>query len=152
MKSLKQNCWDTRFMRMAHEVASWSKDPSTKVGCVLVKDRKIISMGYNGFPRLIEDDLNRLIDREVKYEMTVHAEQNAVITAALHGISTAGSTAYVTFSPCSRCAAVLINAGISTVVVSAADDIPSRWLKNFQLAAELLNEAGIGHEIIDPEL
>jgi|TARA_R100001163_G_scaffold45955_1_gene34541 dCMP deaminase len=152
MKSLKQNCWDIRFMRMAHEVASWSKDPSTKVGCVLVKDRKIISMGYNGFPRLIEDDLNRLIDREVKYEMTVHAEQNAVITAALHGISTAGSTAYVTFSPCSRCAAVLINAGISTVVVSAADDIPSRWLKNFQLAAELLNEAGIGHEIIDPEL
>ena len=109
-------------------------------------------MGYNGFPRLIEDDLNRLIDREVKYEMTVHAEQNAVITAALHGISTAGSTAYVTFGPCSRCAAVLINAGISTVVVSAADDIPSRWLKNFQLAAELLNEAGIGHEIIDPEL
>ena len=152
MKSLKQNCWDVRFMRMAHEVASWSKDPSTKVGCVLVKDRKIISMGYNGFPRLIEDDLNRLIDREIKYEMTVHAEQNAVITAALHGISTAGSTAYVTFSPCSRCAAVLINAGISTVVVSAADDIPSRWLKNFQLAAELLNEAGIGHEIIDPEL
>ena len=152
MKSLKQNCWDIRFMRMAHEVASWSKDPSTKVGCVLVKDRKIISMGYNGFPRLIEDDLNRLIDREVKYEMTVHAEQNAVITAALHGISTAGSTAYVTFSPCSRCAAVLINAGISTVVVSAAEDIPSRWLKNFQLAAELLNEAGIGHEIIDPEL
>jgi len=139
-------------MRMAHEVASWSKDPSTKVGCVLVKDRKIISMEYNGFPRLIEDDLNRLIDREVKYEMTVHAEQNAVITAALHGISTAGSTAYVTFSPCSRCAAVLINAGISTVVVSAADEIPSRWLKNFQLAAELLNEAGIGHEIIDPEL
>jgi len=152
MKSLKQNCWDIRFMRMAHEVASWSKDPSTKVGCVLVKDRKIISMGYNGFPRLIEDDLNRLIDREVKYEMTVHAEQNAVITAALHGISTAGSTAYVTFSPCSRCAAVLINAGISTVVVSAADDIPGRWLENFRLAAELLNEAGIGHEIIDPEL
>ena len=152
MKSLKQNCWDVRFMRMAHEVASWSKDPSTKVGCVLVKDRKIISMGYNGFPRLIEDDLNRLIDREVKYEMTVHAEQNAVITAALHGISTAGSTAYVTFSPCSRCAAVLINAGISTVVVSAADVIPDRWLENFRLAAELLNEAGIGHEIIDPEL
>ena len=152
MKSLKQNCWDVRFMRMAHEVASWSKDPSTKVGCVLVKDRKIISMGYNGFPRLIEDDLNRLIDREVKYEMTVHAEQNAVITAALHGISTAGSTAYVTFSPCSRCAAVLIDAGISTVVVSAADVIPDRWLENFRLAAELLNEAGIGHEIIDPEL
>ena len=152
MKSLKQNCWDIRFMRMAHEVASWSKDPSTKVGCVLVKDRKIISMGYNGFPRLIEDDLNRLIDREVKYEMTVHAEQNAVITAALHGISTAGSTAYVTFSPCSRCAAVLINAGISTVVISAHDINCDRWLDSFRLAAQLLNEAGIGHEIVDPEI
>jgi len=152
MKSLKQNCWDIRFMRMAHEVASWSKDPSTKVGCVLVKDRKIISMGYNGFPRLIEDDLNRLIDREVKYEMTVHAEQNAVITAALHGISTAGSTAYVTFSPCSRCAAVLINAGVSTVVVSAHDINCDRWLDSFRLAASLLNEAGIGHEIVDPNV
>tara|TARA_R100000406_G_scaffold81617_1_gene63446 strand:- start:104 stop:580 length:477 start_codon:yes stop_codon:yes gene_type:complete len=149
---IKQSKWDVRFMRMAHEVASWSKDPSTKVGCVLVKDRKIISMGYNGFPRLIEDDLNRLIDREVKYEMTVHAEQNAVITAALHGISTAGATAYVTFHPCSRCAAVLINAGINTVVISAHDIAPDRWLDNFRLAAQLLNEAGIGHEIIDPEL
>jgi len=152
MTSLKQDHWDVRFMRMAHEVASWSKDPSTKVGCVLVKDRKIISMGYNGFSRLIEDDLIRLKDRDIKYEMTVHAEQNAVITAALHGISTAGSTAYVTFHPCSRCAAVLINAGISTVVVSAADVSPDRWLESFRLAAELLNEAGIGHEIIDPEL
>jgi len=109
-------------------------------------------MGYNGFPRLIEDDLNRLIDREVKYEMTVHAEQNAVITAALHGISTAGATAYVTFHPCSRCAAVLINAGIRTVVISAHDIAPDRWLDNFRLAAQLLNEAGIGHEIIDPDL
>ena len=74
--------------------------------------------------------------------MTVHAEQNAVITAALHGISTAGSTAYVTFSPCSRCAAVLINAGISTVVVSAADDILAAGSKIFNLPPSYLMKLG----------
>ena len=147
---LKQGKWDVRFLRLAHEVAKWSKDPSTKVGCILVKDKKVISMGYNGFPAGISDDLSRLEDRSTKYEMTVHAEVNAVTNAALHGLSTAGSTAYVTFSPCSRCAAVLINAGISTVVISAHTIIPDRWLDNFRLAAGLLNEAGVGYEIIDP--
>lgn len=147
---LKQGKWDVRFLRLAHEVAKWSKDPSTKVGCILVKDKKVISMGYNGFPAGISDDLSRLEDRSTKYEMTVHAEVNAVTNAALHGLSTAGSTAYVTFSPCSRCAAVLVNAGISTVVISAHSIIPDRWLDNFRLAAELLNEAGVGYEIIDP--
>ena len=66
----------------------------------------------------VEDSIERLVDRDLKYEMTVHAEVNAVTTAALHGVSTNGATAYVTFHPCSRCAAVLINAGISTVVIS----------------------------------
>lgn len=147
---LVQGKWDVRFLRLAHEVAKWSKDPSTKVGCILVKDKKVISMGYNGFPAGISDDLSRLEDRSIKYEMTVHAEVNAVTNAALYGLSTAGSTAYVTFSPCSRCAAVLINAGISTVVISAHTIIPDRWLDNFRLAAGLLNEAGVGYEIIDP--
>jgi dCMP deaminase len=147
---LMQGKWDVRFLRLAHEVAKWSKDPSTKVGCILVKDKKVISMGYNGFPAGISDDLSRLEDRSIKYEITVHAEVNAVTNAALHGLSTAGSTAYVTFSPCSRCAAVLVNAGISTVVISAHSIIPDRWLDNFRLAAELLNEAGVGYEIIDP--
>jgi dCMP deaminase len=147
---LKQGKWDVRFLRLAHEVAKWSKDPSTKVGCILVKDKKVVSMGYNGFPAGISDDLTRLEDRATKYEMTVHAEVNAVTNAALHGVSTAGSTAYITFSPCSRCASVLINAGISTVVISARNIIPDRWLDNFRLAAGLLNEAGVGYEIIDP--
>ena len=147
---LAQGKWEIRFLQMAHQVATWSKDPSTKVGCILVKDKKVVSMGYNGFPAGVNDDLDRLTDRSVKYEMTVHAEVNAVITAALHGNCTAGATAYVTFSPCSRCAAVLINAGIKTVVISAHSIVPDRWLDNFHLAAKLLNEAGVGYEIIDP--
>ena len=139
--------WHERFMYLAKEVASWSKDPSTQVGCVLVKDRRVISTGFNGFPRGISDDLDALADRKTKYEMTVHAEVNAVTTAALHGVSTDSSDAYVTFQPCSRCTAVLINAGIRAVYIQA-HDIPSHWIENFILASKMLSEAGIIQEKI----
>lgn len=143
--------WHERFMRLALEVATWSKDPSTQVGCVLVKNKKVLSTGYNGFPKNIGDDLNRLIDRDYKYEITVHAEVNAVTTAALHGISTEGSTAYVTFNPCSRCAAVLINAGIDSVFSYGGSIVPDRWLQNFILASTLLAEAGVKYQTLDIE-
>jgi dCMP deaminase len=142
--------WHVRFIQLAHEVAKWSKDPSTKVGCILVRDRRVISTGFNGFPRNISDNFDRLMDREQKYEITVHAEVNAVTTAALHGVSTENCTAYVTFSPCSRCASVLINAGITAVYVSGGSEIPGRWLDNFILASKLLAEAGVQYEVIDP--
>ena len=141
--------WHERFIKLAHEIAEWSKDPSTKVGCVLVKNKRVISTGYNGFPKNISDSFDRLMDREQKYEMTVHAEINAITTAALHGVSTEGATAYITFNPCSRCAAVLINAGIDSVYVSTANDIPTRWLSNFILASKLLAEAGVEYQTID---
>lgn len=150
MMTVEEERWHIRFMRLAREVATWSKDPSTTVGCVLVKDKKVVSLGYNGFPKNISDDLNRLYKREEKYEITVHAEVNAVTTAALHGISTEGCTAYVTFNPCSRCAAVLINAGIQSVFVDGGADIPTRWLENFILASKLLAEAGVSYNTIDP--
>ena len=142
--------WHVRFVQLAHEVAKWSKDPSTKVGCILARDRRVISTGFNGFPRNISDSFDRLMDREQKYEITVHAEVNAVTTAALHGVSTENCTAYVTFSPCSRCASVLINAGITAVYVSGGSVIPDRWIKNFVLASKLLAEAGVHYEVIDP--
>ena len=141
--------WHVRFIKLAHEVAEWSKDPSTKVGCVLVKNKRVISTGYNGFPKGISDSFDRLMAREQKYEMTVHAEINAITTAALHGVSTEGATAYITFNPCSRCAAVLINAGIGSIYVSTANDIPTRWLENFILASKMLAEAGVEYQTID---
>ena len=141
--------WHIRFLRLAKEISTWSKDPSTKVGCILVRDRRIVSTGYNGFPRGISDNFDRLMDREQKYEITVHAEVNAVTTAALHGVSTEGCTAYVTFNPCSRCVAVLINAGIREVYYPACNEIPARWLENFIVAAKLLAEAGIKYDAID---
>ena len=145
----KEKKWHVRFLRLAKEVSTWSIDPSTKVGCVLVKNKRVISTGYNGFPKKISDNFDRLLDREKKYEITVHAEVNAVTTAALHGVSTEGSIAYVSFSPCSRCAAVLINAGISEVYVTGGSIIPDRWLSNFITASTLLAEAGVGYEVVD---
>lgn len=142
--------WHVRFLRLAQEVATWSKDPSTQVGCVLVRNRRVVSTGYNGFPKNISDSFDRLMDREQKYEITVHAEVNAVTTAALHGVSTEGCLAYVTFSPCSRCASVLINAGIRAVYVSGGIIVPDRWLQNFILASNLLAEAGVTYKTIDP--
>ena len=145
----KEKKWHVRFLRLAKEVSTWSIDPSTKVGCILVKNKRVISTGYNGFPKNISDNFDRLLDREKKYEITVHAEVNAVTTAALHGVSTEGSIAYVSFSPCSRCAAVLINAGISEVYVTGGSIIPDRWLSNFITASTLLAEASVGYEVID---
>jgi len=147
---VEQEKWHLRFLNLASQISTFSKDPSTKVGCVLVKDRRIISTGYNGFPRNISDNFERLMDREKKYEITVHAEINAVTTAALHGVSTEGCSAYITFSPCSRCAAVLINAGIKGVYVKGGSIIPDRWLDNLIVASNLLAEAGILYRVLDP--
>ena len=148
--NIDEHKWHERFIKLAHEVSEWSKDPSTKVGCVLVKNKRVISTGYNGFPKNISDSFDRLMDREQKYEITVHAEVNAITTAALHGVSTEEATAYITFNPCSRCASVLINAGIDSVYVSTRNDIPTRWLENFILASNLLAEAGVEYHTIDP--
>lgn len=142
--------WHQRFTQMAELVSKWSKDPSTKVGCVLIKERRIISTGFNGFPKGINDDINRLMDREEKYELTIHAETNAIITAAIHGVSTNGCSAYITMHPCSRCAAALINAGIKNVYVKSCDAVPSRWIENFILSSKLLEEAGVPLVSIDP--
>ena len=75
--------WDHRFIELADHIAQWSKDPSTKVGCVIVgEDREIRSTGFNGFPRGIDDDEERLNNRDLKYPLICHAEENAIMHAA----------------------------------------------------------------------
>lgn len=131
--------WDTRYLKLAREVASWSKDPSTQVGSVAVNDLKqVISLGYNGMARGIRDD-ERLHDRELKYKMILHAEQNVLLNATQ---CLRHSTVYVwPFMPCSTCAAVLIQAGV-TRVVSVKNDT-ERWQDSFKLTASLFAEAGV---------
>ena len=136
--------WDRRFLELAKHISKWSKDPSTKVGCVVVgEDREIRSTGFNGFPRGIEDDSNRLEDREQKYPLICHAEENAIMHAARIGISLKGNTAYISWPPCSRCARSLIQAGVNEVVFPAGVDVPKRWRPDFDIAIAMMNEAGI---------
>ncbi|NJK88105.1 MAG: CMP deaminase, partial [Myxococcales bacterium] len=79
--------WDLRFIELAKHVASWSKDPSTQCGCVIVdSSRRILSTGYNGFPAGVTDVYERLHDREVKYRLVAHSEVNAICTAARVGV------------------------------------------------------------------
>jgi len=138
--------WDTRFLNLAKHISDWSKDPSTKVGCVVVgEDREIRSTGFNGFPRGIEDTASRLNDREQKYPMICHAEENAIMHAARIGISLKGCTAYVTWPPCSRCARSLIQAGVGEVVYPSDCEIPERWESDFEIATSMFNESGVSY-------
>lgn len=135
--------WDKRFVKIAFEVATWSKDPGTKVGAVLVSDRRIIATGYNGFPHGIMDTLERYQDRETKLGLTVHAEVNAILNAAKNGASTAGSTLYVTFPPCVSCSTAVIQAGVTRIVRPDISTSPKRWRESFEAGQSLISEAGI---------
>ena len=136
--------WDRRFLELAEHISTWSKDPSTKVGCVVVgEDREIRSTWFNGFPRGIEDDAERLADREQKYPLICHAEENAIMHAARTGVSLKGNTAYVTWPPCTRCTRSLIQAGVSEVVYPTGIEIPERWEDDLGIAMGMMEEAGI---------
>tara|TARA_B100000686_G_scaffold286334_2_gene311023 strand:- start:59 stop:526 length:468 start_codon:yes stop_codon:yes gene_type:complete len=136
--------WDVRFIELARHISGWSKDPSTKVGCVVVgEDREIRSTGFNGFPRGIEDDSARLDDRDQKIPLICHAEENAIMHAARIGVSLKGCVAYVTWPPCTRCSRSLIQAGIVEVVYPEDIEIPDRWKADFELSASMMEEAGI---------
>ena len=134
--------WDARFMDMADLVAGWSKDPSTQVGCIIVNPRRqVVSTGFNGFPRGVNDDPARYADRPTKYLMVLHAEQNAVLQA---GGDVRGGTAYVTHPPCAQCAAVLIQAGIARIVTrEPSPALADRFRDSFGAAELMLHEAGV---------
>jgi dCMP deaminase len=136
--------WDLRFLTLAAHISEWSKDPSTRVGCVVVgPDREIRSTGFNGFPRGIADTEERLNQRELKYPLICHAEENAIMHAARVGVSLNRCTAYVTWPSCSRCARSLIQAGIARVVYPAGLSIPDRWRDDFRISGEMFTEAQV---------
>lgn len=134
--------WDGWFLGLASYISTASKDPSTQVGCVIVgPDREIRATGYNGFPRGVDDSEERLNNRELKYSLVVHAEENSLLYAARVGVSLKGCTAYVTWPPCTRCAVSMIQAGIVEVIYPSNIEIPERWKKDFELSNSVLNEA-----------
>jgi len=139
--------WDKTFLNLCDEIAQRSKDPSTKVGACIVDDKKrIVSMGYNGFPRGCNDAAPFYEDRAVKLMRTIHAEVNAIITA---GRAVDGYTLYVSpLHPCANCAAIIVQSGIKRVVYKASNDVP-RWADSFQHAAMMFLEAGVSVDCVE---
>ncbi len=133
--------WDRWHLGLAEYVSTASKDPSTKVGAVIVDpDRRVVSVGYNGLPRGVEDTEERLHNRDIKYKMVVHAERNALMFSNLASLK--GCAIYVwPMMPCAACASMIIQKGITTVVAPQNDN--PRWQHDFDLSKQLFTEAGV---------
>lgn len=140
--------WDEYFMDIARQVATRSTCLRRHVGALIVRDRRILATGYNGAPSglphcdvvgCIREKLGIPSGQRQEICRGLHAEQNAIIQGALHGVSVRGSTIYVTHQPCITCAKMIINSGIGRVV--CANSYPD------ELSRGMLDEAGVQLEI-----
>lgn len=135
----RQEEWDRRFLELADHVANWSKDPRTKVGAVVVDEKKrVVSLGYNGFPRGVEDTPNRYENRSLKHKIVAHAERNALDNAPL---MVDGCTMYVPLMPCNECAKSIVQKGIKRVVTYVPDRSGEGF--NWDITKMMFAEAGI---------
>jgi len=138
--------WDYRFLRLAKEVSTWSKDPSTQVGAVIVNPEKhVLSLGFNGFPSYMQDAPTLYANREEKYSRIVHGEINALVLAKR---DVWGCTLYTyPFLPCDRCAVIMIQSGIQRVVAPAPSaDQASRWAGAFDKTKKYFDECKVEWE------
>lgn len=137
--------WAGRLLKMAKDVASWSKDESTKVGAVITTaDGTPVSWGFNGMPMGIDDTVPERHERPYKYKWMAHAERNAMDLAPRGDLN--GCVMFVTFSPCSNCAQSIIQRKIKTLVIDEnyiAEKMPERWQEDVLVAQEMLLEAGV---------
>lgn len=141
--------WDQYFMTMAYLVSMKSKDPSTRVGAVIVgPDREIRSTGYNGLPRGVADRNYRYEDRDYKLLAVNHAEENAILHCALNGVSARNCILYTPWLPCSRCTKSVIQSGIKEVVYDVNfpgnhDGREGDWKRSMEISREMFNEVGV---------
>ena len=148
--------WHKRFMEVAELVSTWSKDPSTKVGAIVVgPDREIRSTGYNGLVRGVDDNKPERLERPTKYDFFEHAERNAVYNACLIGASLKGCVIYVTSMPCPDCARAIIQSGIKMVVTCKPEfdeHAPQNtWRDKLVFSEEMFKEAGIEYLLLPPK-
>mgnify|MGYP002138144723 FL=1 len=138
--------WPNRFLELATFISSWSKDPSTKVGAIITRGNRIISTGFNGPPQKIHDLPERLLDREMKLRMVLHAEVNAILFAKQ---DLKDCTLYCTHPPCTQCAAMIIQSGLEEVIFpplpsfAEAPKFYERWKTDIDLSMKLFSEANI---------
>ena len=143
----RKESWDSRFLNLAEQISSWSKDPSRKIGAVAIgSEGQVLAQGYNGFPRGIKDLEDRYNDRQEKYKLVVHAEMNVIYNATFNGVSLKDSTLYVHGLPvCSDCAKGIIQVGVKRVVMRE-QEIPDIWKDSWQKTREMFDEAGVKWE------
>lgn len=141
--------WDEYFLNIAEVVRQKSKDPSSKIGAVLVdSNRSIFSTGFNGFPIGIDETDSSRWERPIKYEYVCHAERNAIALAARKGSATGGATIYLVGMgpptvPCTECTKMIIQAGIIKVVGKSFKPMPEAWEVDFLFSKKLLDESGV---------
>ena len=136
--------WHKRYLKLAQEVASWSKDPSAKIGAIAIGEKgQVLAQGYNGFPRNVDDSPERYNDRQLKYKYVVHAEQNLIYNATYNGVSLDGAVLYVVGLPvCSECAKAVIQVGIKQVVMPD-QEVPEHWSESWNFTQSLFRESGV---------
>lgn len=143
--------WDVRFLFLARHVAGWSKDPSTKCGAIIAADRRVVSLGYNGFAAHTDDSPELYRNREYKLENVIHCEENALIQA---NCDVGGMTMYLTGAGCSRCTARVIQSGIMRVVIPAPEEDPffyrDDWNLSFEMASKQLLDASVELHVMEP--
>lgn len=144
-------------MRHVYLISSKSKDTRTKIGAILVKDNSIISQGYNGIPRNVEDKIERF-EKPIKYAFLEHGERNAIYHCARHGISSMDTTMYTNGIPCVDCGRAIIQAGVKEVKVHKqwqdweGQLYRTKWEDSAKISKIMFNEAGIKLTIFDKEL
>ena len=141
-----QAIWDNYFLEIADVVRRKSKDNSTKCGAVIVgPDNQIVTTGFNGFPRGIEEADPKRWTRPLKFKFVEHAERNAIYNAARFGVALSGCTLYLVgfASPCTECAKAIIQSGIVRVAGRAYKSVSETWIDDLTLAGTLLKEAGV---------
>jgi dCMP deaminase len=142
--------WDKRFMGLALYIRQWSKDRGRKVGCVIVgPDNEVRSLGFNGFARHVDDDVEERHLRPQKYSWTEHAERNAIYNAARVGIPLLGCRMYLPWYPCVDCARAIVQAGIEMVIAFEPNWDDPQWGADFKLTQELFGEVGIQLRMMD---
>lgn len=140
--------WIKRFLNVADDVGQWSKDPSTKVGAVIVdQNRRIVSTGYNGLARGVKDSPERLENRDIKYKIILHAEENAILFAKRD--LTDCSIFVSSLPPCAHCASIIIQSGIAAVYTWKRE-IPERWVESMNLTRSMFREAAVDLIEVDP--
>lgn len=136
--------WDYRFWSMAKLVATFAKDKGRKVGAVIInEDKRVLSVGFNGMPQGINDEIESRHQRPEKYFWTEHAERNCIYSASRLGVSLINTSMYVTLFPCSGCARAIIQTGIKHIYTKKPNFPDETYGEEWVVSLEMLNEANV---------